>query len=182
MQLDEFDIIHVRPDMSQVKTMAGIASVSLVIIGNFVYSVVWERVSFTITGPGVFMFFGLLLLGGLIHEIVHVLGFLFLTDATKEDIRMGLSNYMPFVHCKRPVRLQGFRWAILLPTILVGFMPLIIGIKIQSLMVTNLSCLLTAGGMGDVIGFIYLVRFPGNALVYDYPDELGCDVYIPSKK
>jgi hypothetical protein len=27
-------------------------------------------------------------------------------------------------------------------------------------------------------GFIYLLKLPGDAMLYDYPDEMGCEVYI----
>ncbi|NPV89452.1 MAG: hypothetical protein HPY50_01595 [Firmicutes bacterium] len=38
---------------------------------------------------------------------------------------------------------------------------------------------MTAGGVGDMVGLAYLARLPGSALVRDYPDQIGCDAYIP---
>jgi len=62
--------------------------------------------------------------------------------------------------------------------LITGLLPMIIGIATNTLVITLIGGLLTAGGVGDIIGFCYLVKLPGNALVCDYRYALGCEVYV----
>ena len=179
MQLNHLDKISIKPDIKKVKIIVFITTILLIMSVNLLYAIVWKEGFFEITIGAVILFFALLFIGSLLHELVHIIGFLLFTDAKFSDIKIGLKYFSPFVYCKKVVKINGFRLAIIMPIFLTGIIPIIIGVLTNSLMIANIGCLLTAGGIGDVIGFIYMLKVPNNALVYDYEDEMGSEVYLP---
>ncbi len=187
MQLDDRDKVSIKPDMGKVKVLVFVSSVLLVVSVNLLYVVVLGGVfSFEITISDLLLslvlFFVLFFMGLLLHELVHVIGFLLFAGAGFSDIKVGFKYCSPFVHCSKVVEVGGFRLAIILPVFLTAVVPMVGGFLVNSFMLMNVGCLLTAGGLGDVIGFIYMLRVPGDALVYDYVDELGSDVYLPRER
>ncbi len=176
-----FEKVIIKPDFERIKGIVFISTILLIIFANLIYAFILKEGSFSINFTMILLFFALFLLGTFIHEFIHFIGFLSLTEAKLPDIKVGFKYFSPYVYCKKIVRLTGFRIAIILPVILTGIIPILIGFYIESLMLINVGCLLTAGGMGDIIGFLYMVKIPGCAFVHDYEDELGSEVYLPKK-
>ena len=176
--VSEMKKVIIKPDFKKVKKAVLVSTILIIIIVNSLYMIFLREGSFRIDFQNIFLFFGLLLIGIFIHELIHFIGFLFLTEAKFADIKIGFKSFSPYVYCKKKVKLKGFRVAIILPLIVTGIAPVLIGFYIKSLMVINIGCLLIASGLGDFVGFLYMLKIPSNAFIQDYEDELGSEICL----
>ncbi|MGM9929266.1 MAG: DUF3267 domain-containing protein [Bacillus sp. (in: firmicutes)] len=119
------------------------------------------------------------LVGLVIHEFVHALGFVYVGKAKWSDIKFGIIwKYLaPYAHCKIPITIGAYRVALLLPVIVTGIVPLIIGLAIGSGWLTAAGVVLTVGGIGDWAIFRKIRPFPADSLLQDHPSEIGCIIY-----
>lgn len=181
MDTQNYRKIVIKPDFKKVAIIAIVAAFAVLIIGVMVQILIWQITYFSIDFVIIIIFLAVYIAGLILHELIHALAMILISGASFSDINFGFNKrYLsPYTHCKKIIPVRGFRIGLLLPVLITGILPLIIGIATNILLLTLIGGLLTAGGIGDIIGFCYLVKLPGNALVYDYRYELGCEVYLP---
>jgi hypothetical protein len=173
--------VIIKPDLKKIAVIATATALGAIIVSVLVQMLIWQNISFSVDIVIFLLFIIAYIAGVLLHELVHVLALFFISKVSFSDIRFGIKRpYLSlYTHCKKVIKVRGFRMGLLLPMLLTGIIPLVTGIATNNLFLTVLGSMLTAGGVGDITGFIYLLKIPGDALVYDYPDEMGCEVYLP---
>ena len=72
--------------------------------------------------------------------------------------------------------------ALLLPSIIVGFLPTIIGIVLGIKMLVFVGSFLIVGGTGDFMIYWVIRKYDEKTLIYDHPVKAGCEVYLPKKQ
>jgi hypothetical protein len=180
MDTQRYRKIIIRPDFKKVGVIATFAALAIIIIGILLQILIWQKTDFSLDFIFIIVFVAAYIVGLLLHELIHALAMILISGASFSDIHFGFNKrYLsPYTHCNKIVPVRGFRIGLLLPVLITGLLPLIIGIGTNILLITIIGGLLTAGGMGDIIGFCYLVKLPGDALIRDYRYELGCEVYV----
>lgn len=120
-----------------------------------------------------------MLLGIVIHELIHGITFSFFTKKGFKAIKFGVIWKMltPYCHCTEPLFVKYYRIGGIMPAIILGFLPFM-----YSLLFGNIFCLIfamffTMAAIGDFY-IIYLLRNENkNSMVLDHPSEIGCFIY-----
>ncbi|MEZ4643471.1 MAG: alpha/beta fold hydrolase [Chloroflexota bacterium] len=120
----------------------------------------------------------LFVLAILVHELLHIFGFLVVGRAPRTAVKVGFSWKMmaPYAHCSAPLSVNAYRVAIALPGLMLGLLPGIVGIAIGSLWWTLFGVLMLIAAGGDLAVLLAVRRVPRRARVLDHPTEAGCQV------
>lgn len=110
-----------------------------------------------------------------IHELIHGLFFAKYTKGGFKNIRFGIhwKALTPYCHCEEAIQVRHYRIAILMPTVLLGFAPLVIGFLFKEINVVGISALMIIGGIGDFIALWILKDFKKETIVLDHPSKMG---------
>jgi hypothetical protein len=109
------------------------------------------------------------------HELIH--GFFFAKYAKEgfRSVRFGImwSGLAPYCHCKELITVQQYRVAILMPTVFLGFIPLIVGFIIGDINAIAISTFMVIGGGGDFLTLWMLRKFKKDTMVMDHATKVG---------
>jgi hypothetical protein len=78
-----------------------------------------------------------------------------------------------YCHCNEAITVAQYRITLLMPTIILGFIPVVTGYLIPDFFVLLFGCILISGGLGDFICEGMLRHFDKNMLVIDHPSKAG---------
>jgi hypothetical protein len=126
------------------------------------------------------LLFGLLFVAGIIvHEVLHAAGWIVFGKLPISRVGFGfkLSTLTPYAHLREAVRARTYRIGILLPLLVLGVPPYVLGIFLdrQLIMIYGLFFVLAAGG--DLLVLWLLRGISADAWVEDHPTKAGCWVY-----
>jgi hypothetical protein len=107
----------------------------------------------------------------IIHELIHALGAIVFGKLSFKDIKFGvnLKQGMLYCHMEKPMKVNAYRIAILLPIIFTGIIPLIISAFWGNIFLVVVFSLMVSGGAADIIMFFSLAGISNNTLVSDHP-------------
>ena len=128
---------------------------------------------------GFVLFFGIFLLGVVVHELIHGITWARYTKDGFKSIKFGVIWKMltPYCHCKEPLTVRQYIIGAIAPAIILGFIPSIIAIIIGNLGLLIFGMFFTLAAAGDFL-IINLIRKDNkNDLVQDHPSEAGCYIY-----
>lgn len=121
----------------------------------------------------------LLMAGLILHEAVHLIGYRVFGRVGPGVARFqfGRAALAPQIQCAVPVRAADYRIILLLPALVLGFIPGIIAFISGSwpLLIWSMWMLVAAGG--DFIGLWAIRGLPGDTPVSAHPRRVGCLVY-----
>lgn len=119
-----------------------------------------------------------LLLSILVHEGLHALGFLLLGGAPRSAVHFGIHRptLSPFAGCRVAVTANGYRGAVMLPSLVLGVLPVAIGLAIGHGFLLVWGAFMLHAATGDLIVLWTIRSVPGRARVLDHPERVGCRV------
>ncbi len=128
------------------------------------------------------LFFIAMLLGIVLHELIHGIFFAMFAKRGFRSIRFGvLWQYLaPYCHCKEPLQIKHYRLGALAPAIFLGVIPTIIGLVIGRYLITFLGIFFIVAAIGDFMVIYLLKDEKSTDYAQDHPSEAGC--YIFRKK
>jgi len=128
--------------------------------------------------PHIWLLFSLLI-GIVLHEVLHGLGYRTWGKLGWDGIRFGLSlkGVMLYCHARRPMPLKAYRRSLLLPVIVTGLLPATLLVWFPYLWLALYCGLMVGAGAGDLLVLAHLRGIGGDLLVQDHPSEVGCRVY-----
>ncbi|MFB6279043.1 MAG: DUF3267 domain-containing protein [Salinibacter sp.] len=180
------DLRAPRLDRSEVSSAAmpiGRAQVlALVIVGIFAllallpHVLIWgvPEAASSISPMDIFLFGGLFITGVVVHEGIHGLGYRW-GGAAWSEIEFGFnwSGLAPYAHCTDPLRCGPYRWAVALPGLVLGALPLAAGLTAGHWGTTLFAFAMLAAAGGDAL-LLWMIRaVPQNAWVQDHPRKMG---------
>lgn len=175
-RLDRSDTTFVGVSMVRAQLLGGVLSVVLLAIPLGAHLSLWGMPSDpeaigTATFP---LFFGALVLGIVVHEGLHGLGFWW-GGADGSAIEFGFSweGLAPYAHCDAPLRCAPYRWAVLLPGLVLGGGPLVVGLGVGHWGITGFGAVMLAVAGGDLLILWLLRTVPRRAWVHDHPSQVG---------
>lgn len=123
-----------------------------------------------------------LLIGIIIHELIH--GFFFALFASKgiKSIKFGMlwKTLTPYCHCKEPLQIKQYIIALLAPLFILGIIPGITSLVIGNLFLLIMGIIFSASAAGDIMIYLLIRKENPEDYVQDHPSEAGC--YIFRKK
>ena len=129
----------------------------------------------------IYLLFLLIFLVGIVfHELIHGITWVLVGRKNWSSIKFGFqaATFTAYCHIKEPMLINPYRWGAVMPGIITGFLPALIGIVIGNLAVFLIGLLFVFAAGGDLL-ILWLIRKVGkSALVEDHPTRAGCYVLI----
>lgn len=109
------------------------------------------------------------------HEGLHGIGFV-LGGTTWADVGFGVTwkTFVPYAHCTVPLRAGPYRWALVLPGLVLGFVSAMVGLIGGVWSITLYAFLVIYGAGGDAMMLWILRNHPSATWVLDHPSQMGC--------
>ncbi len=148
--------------------------IALINLGAFL--IFWD---YELFNSGKLQFFDymliILLLGIVVHELLHGLGWSIFAKKGFRSIKFGMNwNYFaPYCHCNEPLTVKQYRIGGALPLVVMGFIPSIIAIITGSGFLLSFGILFTAAAGGDMIVLYMLRNVESQTHVFDHPEKMG---------
>jgi hypothetical protein len=120
-----------------------------------------------------------LVLGIILHELIHGITWYFFTEDGFKSIKFGILKQMatPYCHCKEPLQVYAYVLGAIMPAIILGLIPAVIATVIGNLGLLILAAFFTMAAIGDLMIINLLRKEKGVSFVLDHPSEAGCFVY-----
>ncbi len=113
-----------------------------------------------------------------LHEVTHGVGWIIFGRVPVNQIRFGfaLKTMTPYAHAQTAMLVTGYRIGAVLPLIITGIVPAIIGIVTGQAWLTVAGAVMIAGASGDLVVLWAIRDVPADARVIDHPTNAGCYV------
>ena len=121
---------------------------------------------------------GSIMLGVVAHELLHGVGFRYFAGVSWRDIRFGVhvKYLVPYASSHVPMTVEAYRGVTVLPGIVTGILPLLVGLATGSLAWTAFGAILLGGAGGDALILWYIRHLPRGTIVRDSQSLIGCEV------
>lgn len=171
---------YVRHDLTVSIVKANVFSVFLLIplafIGYGGYYLVHHTIEFGGMNP--LVFFVLMLVLIVVHELIHGISWSFFTPHGFKDIEFGIMmQYLtPYCTCLAPLKKSRYVFGSAMPLIILGILPMIAGIVLRNPAVLLMGIIMADGAAGDIMVIARVLGYKSNAedIVYmDHPTEAG---------
>lgn len=108
----------------------------------------------------------------LLHEILHGIGFLSLGKVKSRNVVFGaeLEKGIFYCMCKEKISKANILIALILPLILIGIIPYVVGICIDSDLLVLLAIFNISGSVGDILMTIDIFLMPKDIMYLDLDD------------
>jgi hypothetical protein len=151
---------------------------AIILLGS--YQLLWGKQGLLDARLTIFKHFSLsvlvLIIGVLLHELLHGLTWTWLGKKPFSSIRYGINLKVlsPYAHCREPLNMRVYRWGALMPGLLLGIIPAALGIISGNGVIMSFGLLFTVAAGGDAIILWTLRKEDREALVLDHPRRAGC--------
>lgn len=162
-------------------TQVNLASVPLslliLIVCGLPYVLIWGPASlgagFTQIG---LWFIPVFILGVIVHELLHGLGWLWRGKLAPAEIKFGIQwkALMPYAHAEVPMTASAYRWGAALPGLVTGLLPALVGLALGQPSLLLLGAFFLLAAVGDMMILWAIRRVPAHARVLDHPTLPGC--------
>lgn len=165
-------------DMKQLQKQAAYLTFGLMLTASFIYFMI-HGFEFYISLPMIAGAFLLTLIGIVLHELLHGIGFILFGKVKSSQVKYGFSwrDGAAYAHCMEPIKVSAYRMSLLLPVIVTGLLPLFVSYIIGNGVLLTVSVILTAGGIGDWLIFRSLRKYEASQFVKDHPKKVGYFIY-----
>lgn len=114
----------------------------------------------------------------IVHEILHGFTWALFTPNGIKDISFGfiLKYLSPYCTCKVPLKRWQYTLGVLMPLIVLGILPTIVGLLAGIASITIIGALFIIGAGGDLVMVYLLMSYKPERkeiLVYDNPTKIG---------
>lgn len=132
-----------------------------------------------VIGSGMAIIFLVMILGIVVHELIH--GIIWARYAEKgfKSIKFGVLWKMltPYCHCKEPLLVKHYILGAIMPAIILGLIPAIYSIIMGNIGLLLFGVFFTMTACGDFLVINVLRKEKMDSLVQDHPSEVGCYIY-----
>jgi len=118
------------------------------------------------------------------HEGIHAFFGALFSDNGFKSIKLGIMGakgyYSPYCHCKEALKVWQFSIVIMMPTIVLGFVPVIIGLTLGGGILVVVGVFMISSGAGDIVYVIKMLKFNKDDFMFEFPNEqniLGFMIY-----
>ncbi|MCL7986399.1 DUF3267 domain-containing protein [Sphingobacterium sp. lm-10] len=177
-------------DVAEASRLGCSMTIPVLLIYVFPYFIIWKdslSSAFFVDGyldilhPMLYPVIGvaILILGILLHELLHGLPWSFFAKNGWSSIRFGIlrPHFVPYCHCTEPLRIIHYVIGALTPLVTLGFAPVI-----YAWFTGNWLCLLfgtffTLSAIGDIMIVYTMRKLKPDTWVLDHPSEPGFFIY-----
>ena len=162
--------------MGRVNLITVIMIIPITVLILLPFILIWGYETFKI-GKDIFIdYFLLILLGGIIiHELLHGLTWGYFASNGFKSIKYGIEwkFLTPYCHCKEPLKVKYYKIGVVMPLIVMGIIPSIIGLIFGYGEVLCFGIFFTWAAGGDIITVFMLRKLESDVYVSDHPKKMG---------
>ena len=116
-----------------------------------------------------------MLIGVVIHELIHGLTALWYAKVKWEDIKFGLDakTFTPYFHSKAPISAKKYRVVAVMPLVVMGLVPYFLALATGGLWLLAFGIMFTITAVGDVMILWLMRHLPADQQVQDHPTQVG---------
>jgi hypothetical protein len=116
-----------------------------------------------------------LVLGIIVHELLHALTWMVLQKEGFANIKFGFNwqALTPYTHYTKEMQVWKYRLGGIMPGLVMGIAPVIISYVLQNASINFIVFLFVWAATGDIISLWMIRKLKGSQKVKDHPDELG---------
>jgi hypothetical protein len=163
--------------MARANVIVFFISIPIAILQFLIFVLIHGPDNLQITwNPIVFIF--VLLLGIVVHELLHALGGVAFGHKSFSSIKFGFQwkSFTPYAHLKGPMDIDAYRASTLLPGLVLGVLVYLVSLLLGDGNVFVFGLLHTASAGGDFL-ILWLIRHvKSGTQVEDHPTNAGCYV------
>lgn len=168
-------------DMKKATWFTILLAIPLFVIGDEVYLLVNGQFDF-FHGTNFLVAFLAFVVLVVVHELIHGISWSFFTPNHFKDIQFGVmwDTLSPYCTCLVPLKKSQYLFGTVMPLILLGIVPMVVGIVLANPTVLFLGIIMADAAGGDIMILHKLLTFKSTAaeLVYmDHPTEAGSVVF-----
>ena len=155
----------------------------LIVLLTGPFLLIWDKQqllsSFPIIYLNLALFIPVLIIGAVLHEMLHAVSFLIIGKVPAENIKLGFQwrSLTPYAHCKIPVKASLYRISLLMPALVMGIIPWFIALITGNGWLLVYAVIFTIVGGGDILTIWIIRKATSEQLVQDHPRNCGCYVY-----
>ena len=116
-----------------------------------------------------------------IHEFIHGIFFSMFTKNKLKSVKFGFMParklFTPYCHCKEKLKIYNYQIALIMPLVIIGFIPTIISIIIGNNIIFCWGILSIAGCGGDILILLKTLKEKRECWIFDHPTEAGYYLY-----
>ncbi|MDF2474800.1 MAG: hypothetical protein K0S24_283 [Sphingobacterium sp.] len=118
-------------------------------------------------------------IGVVVHELIHGITWSCYTKNGFRSIKFGILMKMltPYCHCKEPLRVRQYIIGALMPSIILGIIPIMYAWYSGNIHILLFAIFFTVSAAGDFMIVQLIWREDMRSLVLDHPSEAGCFIY-----
>ena len=119
------------------------------------------------------------IIGVVVHELIHGITWSCYTKNGFRSIKFGVLMKMltPYCHCKEPLRVRQYIIGALMPSIILGIIPIMYAWYSGNIHILLFAIFFTVSAAGDFMIVQLIWREDMRSLVLDHPSEAGCFIY-----
>lgn len=153
----------------------------ILLISVLPYFAIWGVSEIMHTNLGEVVFIAALLAGIVVHELIHGLCWGVFAQAGFKSIKFGIiwQALTPYCHCKEVLTVSQYRIGALMPTIILGILPVIFSWITGNYLLLMFGIFLTVGGSGDLLVVWMTRKLNKTKKIKDHPFKVG--FYIPGE-
>jgi len=121
----------------------------------------------------------IVVIGVMVHELIHGITWSCYTTKGFRSIKFGvlLKMLTPYCHCREPLRVRQYIIGALMPSIILGIIPIIYAWYSGNIHILLFAIFFTVSAAGDFMIVHLIWREDMRSLVLDHPSEAGCFIY-----
>ena len=163
-------------DIGKANVFAIVLIFPLLIIGYGLYYLIYRNFRFSDFNLPVFAVSFIALI--VVHELIHGVSWSFFTPHHFKDVEFGIMrpSMTPYCACLRPLKKGSYIFGAVMPLVLLGIIPMIVGIAIKNTNVLLLGIVMADAAAGDImiVWRILCYKTSAKEVVYmDHPTQAG---------
>lgn len=164
--------------------VGGLCFIPIYLFFTSLYGYIWDdsilfksplELIHTYESVNIYLTILIIVFGIALHEFIHGLTWSYFTKDGFKSIKFGVVWKMltPYCHCKEPLLIKHYKIGGIMPAIVLGFIPALIGIAFENIRFLFFGIFFIAGAIGDFM-LIYLIwKEKNDDLIQDHPSEIG---------
>lgn len=182
MKQDNYEINKITIGVGYANVMGIVIMLPFIILSFFLFTQINPSSSFVFSLTECFIFLCLIIIFTILHEMIHGIMFARYAKHRFQSVEFGIiwNALTPYCTCKDPLKKSSYIVALIMPTVVLGFILVIIATFIHSALLFVLAELMIIGGGGDFLILTKLLSYHSNKkkqLFYDSPYEIGLVVF-----
>jgi len=157
--------------------------IGLIIFLTGPFLIIWGKQQLFFSFPIIYLnlkiIIPVLIIGAVLHEVLHALSFLIIGRVSAESVKLGFQwrSLTPYAHCKIPVKASLYRISLLMPALVMGIIPWIIALATGNGWLLVYAVIFTIVSGGDILTIWIIRKAKPNQLVQDHPSNCGCWIF-----